>query len=257
MIGGGKMGQALVGGLIDSGWACADDLAIVEVLADQRAALTQRFPAVAIIDEPLAGVDALLALKPHHVVDTCRAIEDPRRIVSIAAGVTIGAIEAVMPAGTSVIRVMPNTPSLVGAGASALAGGTSAGDEDIAWAVSILDSVGEVVVVGESALDAVTGLSGSGPAYVFLVAEAMIDAGVSAGLAVDVATALTVQTLYGAGKLLAETGTRPAELRAAVTTPAGTTAAGLRVLEQRAVRAALIDAVQAATERSRELGAGG
>jgi pyrroline-5-carboxylate reductase len=152
---------------------------------------------------------------------------------------------------------MPNTPSLVGAGASALAPGISASDDDVAWAVGILEAVGAVAVVAESALDAVTGLSGSGPAYIFLIAEAMIDAGVAAGLPADVARLLAIRTIEGAGRLMVETGTAPSELRAAVTTPAGTTAAGLRVLEQRAVRGALIDAVAAAAERSRELGAGG
>jgi pyrroline-5-carboxylate reductase len=257
MIGGGKMGQALVGGLLDAGWAAPDELVVVEISADGRSALADRFPGVTVTDLPRPDVDAVVAVKPHHVLEVCRRLQSPRRVVSIAAGITLTAMEGALPAGTPVIRVMPNTPSLVGSGASALAGGTAAGDDDVAWAVGILEAVGAVAVVPESALDAATGLSGSGPAYIFLVAEALTDAGVSAGLPFDVAQLLAVRTIEGAGRLMAETGTSPAELRAAVTTPAGTTAAGLRVLEQRAVRAALIDAVDAAADRSRELGARG
>ena len=201
-----------------------------------------------------SAVDTMVAVKPHYVVDVCRGLEAPTRVLSIAAGVTIGAIESALPSGTPVVRVMPNTPALVGVGAAALAGGTTASADDVQWASDILGAVGEVVVVTEAQLDAVTGLSGSGPAYVFLVAEALIDAGVSAGLPADVARTLATQTLLGAATLLAQGDDSAAEQRAAVTTPAGTTAAGLRVLEQRAVRAAFIDAVHAATDRSRQLG---
>jgi pyrroline-5-carboxylate reductase len=150
---------------------------------------------------------------------------------------------------------MPNTPALVGAGAAAVAGGTHATDDDLAWAEAVLGAVGTVVRVPEAQLDAVTGLSGSGPAYVFLVAEALIDAGVLVGLPRPASRELAVQTLLGAARLLAETGEGPEALRAQVTSPGGTTAAGLRALESGGVRAALIDAVVAATERSRELGA--
>jgi len=152
------------------------------------------------------------------------------------------------------VRAMPNTPALVGAGAAAIAAGAAAGPDDQAWAESILEAVGTVVQVPEAALDAVTGLSGSGPAYVFLLAEALVEAGVLNGLSRDVSVQLASQTLLGAGRLLVESGQTAAELRANVTSPGGTTAAGLRVLEQRAVRAAVLDAVTAATERSRELG---
>jgi pyrroline-5-carboxylate reductase len=149
---------------------------------------------------------------------------------------------------------MPNTPALVGTGAAAVAPGSAATEDDLVWAEELLGAVGTVVRVEEPLLDAVTGLSGSGPAYVFLVAESMIEAGVLAGLPRDVSHALSVQTLLGAATLLAEGLDGPEALRAAVTSPGGTTAAGLQVLEQRGLRAAFLDAVVAATARSRELG---
>jgi pyrroline-5-carboxylate reductase len=151
---------------------------------------------------------------------------------------------------------MPNTPSLVRSGASAIAPGSAAGEDDLAWAEEVLAAVGVVERVDERLLDAVTGLSGSGPAYVFLLAEALIDAGVHAGLPRAVSRALTVQTLLGSARLLAESGDEPEALRAAVTSPGGTTAAGLRALEARAVRSAVLEAVLSAATRSRELGAG-
>ncbi|MCL4140623.1 UNVERIFIED_CONTAM: hypothetical protein GTU68_014269 [Idotea baltica] len=163
-------------------------------------------------------------------------------------------MEAALPSATPVMRSMPNTPALVGAGAAGLAGGSSASADDIEWASDILSSVGVAVEVSESMLDAVTGLSGSGPAYLFLVAEAMTDAGVAIGLTRDVAARLARQTIYGAGKMMVETGTEPAELRAGVTTPAGTTAAGLAALEDRGLRAAMAAAIKAAAQRSIELG---
>ena len=153
-----------------------------------------------------------------------------------------------------VVRAMPNTPALVGAGVAAIAPGRASGPAELDWAESILGSVGRVVRVSEAQLDAVTGLSGSGPAYVFLVTEALVEAGVLVGLARPVAEVLATQTVAGAGRLLVESGRSAADLRADVTSPGGTTAAGLRALEDRAVRAAFLDAVAAATARSAELG---
>ncbi len=248
------MGQALAGGLLGAGWAQASDLAIVEVAPEMRAVLTELFPGVTVVDQPLASTDTILATKPWVITDVAAELVEPGRIMSIAAGTTVAAIEAVVPPGTPVLRVMPNTPALVGAGASALAPGSSASEDDLAWGVSILDSVGKVDVVTEAQIDAVTGLSGSGPAYFFLIAEALADAGVAAGLARGTAEMLANQTMLGAARMLLETDDSASALRAGVTTPAGTTAAGLRVLEQQGVRAALIDAVLAATDRSRELG---
>jgi len=154
-----------------------------------------------------------------------------------------------------VVRAMPYSPALVRAGVTAIAPGSSAGEEDLAWAEEILSAVGVVVRVKESQLDAVTGVSGSGPAYVFLVAEALSDAGVLAGLPRDLANTLAFQTLLGSAQLLVQGGDSPADLRAAVTSPGGTTAAGTRELERGGVRSAFLEAVMAATERARELGA--
>ncbi len=254
MIGGGKMGQALLGGLIDAGWAPTGELAVVEVMAEQREVLSALWPEVTVIDRPMPSVDCVIAVKPHFVVDVCRQLSSPRRVLSIAAGITIEVMEEALPSGTVVLRSMPNTPALVGEGASALAPGTTASTHDLDWAAGILAAVGTTVEVSETQLDAVTGLSGSGPAYVFLLAEALTDAGVANGLSRDVAATLARQTIHGAGKLMVETGTEPAELRAGVTTPAGTTAAGLAQLEAGALRATVAAAVRAATERSIELG---
>ena len=251
------MGEALLGGLL-AGGRQAGALAVVEPVAARRAVLEGRFPGVAVSEGATPGQGIVLAVKPGAVPAAARAAGDAgcSRVLSIAAGVTIAALEAALPPGTPVIRAMPNTPALVGAGAAAVAAGTSAGDADLAWAEDVLGAVGIVVRVAEPLLDAVTGLSGSGPAYVFLVAEALIEAGVLVGLPRDVAGRLTVQTLLGSARLLAEGSEGPEALRAAVTSPGGTTAAGLAALEDRAVRAAFLAAVRAATARSRELGGG-
>ncbi len=254
VVGGGKMGLALVGGLVASGWADAASLAVVEASAAQRTAIAEQFPAVTVLDTPLQDTDTLLALKPWLTTEVAAALVAPRRVMSVAAGVTIGALEAAVPSGTPVIRAMPNTPALVGAGASAIAGGRHAVAADLDWATGLLSSVGIVEVVTEKQLDAVTGLSGSGPAYIFLVAEALTDAGVSVGLDRATAERLAGQTIYGAGKMLAESESSATELRAAVTTPGGTTAAGLGSLERHALRGAFLDAVAAATARSESLG---
>lgn len=254
------MGEALVAGLLDAGWD-PDALAVAEIDADRRHHLEARCKGVRVVPSPAwATADAdvvVVAVKPADVTEALTGCSETLRadalIVSIAAGVTIEQLEAAAP-GRPVVRAMPNTPALVRRGAAAIAGGTLASADHLATAERILDSVGIVVTVPEQLLDAVTGLSGSGPAYVFLVAEAMIEAGVLEGLPRDVAVALVHQTLLGAATLLAE-GEEPAEvLRAAVTSPGGTTAAGLRELEHHGVRAAFLSAVEAATRRSRDLG---
>ncbi len=250
------MGQALLQGLIEAGWAPPSDLAVVEVVPAQREALGRQFDGVTVLSEPLAATDTLLAVKPHLVTEVCAALERPTRVLSVAAGITLAAMEAALPAGTPVVRAMPNTPALVRTGAAGLAGGATAGDDDVAWAAAILGSVGVAEVVSEPLLDAVTGLSGSGPAYVFLLAEALTDAGVAMGLTRVVAGRLAAQTIAGAGRMLNTEGADPVELRAGVTTPAGTTAAGLGALEDGGLRATVAAAVRAATERSIELGRG-
>ena len=258
LVGGGRMGEALLTGLLAAGWAAPADLGVVEKLPERRADLAERFPGVAILDEPEKTDGAVVAVKPGDVESACAAIAAAGcgRVLSIAAGVTLVKLESALGGAVPVVRAMPNTPALVGAGAAAISPGSHATDDDLAWAESILTAVGVVVRVPEKLLDAVTGLSGSGPAYVFLVAEALIEAGVLAGLPRDVSTTLTNQTLLGAARLLTETGDGPEALRAAVTSPGGTTAEGLRVLETAGLRSALLEAVMAATERSRELGRG-
>jgi pyrroline-5-carboxylate reductase len=256
IVGGGRMGQALLGGLLAAGRA-AGELVVAEVSASRREELAAAYPGVAVVEAPVPAAGAVLVVKPADVAEAARAVADAgtQRVLSVAAGITTRAIEEAVGRPLPVVRAMPNTPALVGAGAAAISPGSLAGAEDLMWAEEILGAVGVVVRVPEKALDAVTGLSGSGPAYVFLVAEAMAEAGVLAGLPRDVAETLAFQTLIGSARLLVDSGDGPATLRAAVTSPGGTTAAGLRELERHGVRAAFLDAVTAAAERSRELGA--
>jgi pyrroline-5-carboxylate reductase len=256
VIGGGNMGAALLGGMLSSGVVPAAEVAVVEPVAARREQLSDMFAGVAVVAAVPACRSAVISVKPPDVpgVVTAAAAAGATRVLSVAAGVTTATLRAAAGAGVAVVRTMPNTPALVGEGVSAIAGGEGTTEDDLAWAERILAGVGLVVRVSESQLDAVTGLTGSGPAYVFLVAEALMDAGVAAGLPRAAAEQMVTQLLVGSAKLLAERGD-PAALRAMVTSPGGTTAAGVGVLEDRAVRAALIAAVRAATERSRELGA--
>lgn len=270
LIGGGKMGEALLGGLVAAGWSI-DDLGVAEKLEARADELRQAFPGLLVTGEPGPAQGHVLAVKPVDVPGVGRALaaleagsgprgvdghDGPAPVLSIAAGVRIEQLEAALAPGTPVVRAMPNTAALVGAGAAAIAAGHEATDQHMAWAEEVLGAVGVVVRVAEPLLDAVTGVSGSGPAYVFLMAEALIEGGVLAGLPRPVARTLAVQTLLGSARLLAESPDGPEALRAAVTSPGGTTAAGLRALESHAVRSAFLDAVMAATERSRELGQG-
>jgi len=257
IVGGGRMGDALLAGLLASGWAAPQEMQVVEELLARRDELVAARPGVTVAADPVPAQGAVLAVKPGDDETAGRALAEAgvRRVLSIAAGVRIADIERALGGGAAVVRAMPNTPALVGAGAAAIAPGARAGDDELAWAESILSAVGTVVRVPESLLDAVTGLSGSGPAYLFLVAEALVEAGVLAGLPRDVSVALTSQTLLGSARLLTESGDTAEQLRAAVTSPGGTTAAGLRALEAGGVRSAFLEAVMAATERSRPLGA--
>ena len=262
LVGGGRMGEALASGLLGAGWD-RDTIAIAEIEGDRRRVLEERLPGVRVVPSPAwAAAEAemlVVAVKPDDVagaLEACAAaLPEHALVLSLAAGVTIASIEASVP-GRPVVRAMPNTGALVGRGAAAIAAGTQATETHLEQAERVLGAVGVVVRVPEKLLDAVTGLSGSGPAYVFLLAEAMIEAGVLVGLPRATADALVRQTLLGAATLLAN-GESPETLRAAVTSPGGTTAAGLAELEAHGVRAAVLAAVDAATRRSRELGAPG
>lgn len=260
IVGGGNMGEALLSGLLDAGWCAPDELAVVEVVPSRRRELIERHRAVRVCDAVPPCNAALIAVKPQDVpaATSAAVAAGATRLLSIAAGVTIAALEAAAAATgaqVAVVRAMPNTPAMVRAGASAISPGTAAGEGDLAWAASILEAVGSVVRVPEHQLDAVTGLAGSGPAYVMLVAEALTEAGVLVGLPRDTARQLVTQTILGSARLLERSGELPEVLRANVTSPGGTTATGLRALEDRGVRAAFLEAVSAATQRSRELGA--
>jgi pyrroline-5-carboxylate reductase len=262
LVGGGRMGEALAVGLLDSGWE-ADELAVAEVDADRHHHLEARLPGVRVVRNPAwAAGDAqvlVLAVKPNDAVDAlascAEVLPDGALVLSIAAGVTIASLEAAAP-GRPVVRAMPNTGALVRRGATAIASGAHVTELELEICERVLGSVGVVVRVPEDQLDAVTGLSGSGPAYVFLVAEAMIEAGVLVGLPRDVSEQLVRETVLGAATLLADPDATPEALRAAVTSPGGTTAAGLAILETRGVRGAFLDAISAATRRSEELGQG-
>lgn len=255
VIGGGNMGAALLGGMIDSGVFAPSDLAVVEVLDARRDQLTTMFPGVAVVAEVPPCRGAVLAVKPGDApaAATAAVAAGATRLLSIAAGVVLTTLEQAAGEGIAVVRAMPNTPALVGKGTSAIAGGNAAGEADLAWAESILSAVGIVDRLPETLLDAFTGVAGSGPAYLFLVAEALTDAAVAEGITAETAERVVAQLLLGASTLLARDGD-PATLRKNVTSPGGTTAAGLAALERRDVRDAFGEAVRAATERSRELG---
>jgi pyrroline-5-carboxylate reductase len=263
LLGGGRMGEALLAGLLDAGWE-PEGMSVAEVDADRRRVLEERFPAVRVVPSPAWAVaDAglvVVAVKPSDVVaalEQCATtLPEGAMVLSIAAGVTLETLETAAP-DRPVVRAMPNTAALVRQGAAAIAAGKHATEADLDLAERVLGAVGVVVRVPEPLLDAVTGLSGSGPAYVFLVAEAMVEAGVLVGLSRETAAELVHQTLVGAATLLADGTEGPEALRAAVTSPGGTTAAGLQRLEAHGVRAAFLEAVEAATERSKELGRGG
>ena len=201
----------------------------------------------------------VLSVKPQIIDRICEqiapALEPRHLVVSVAAGVPVSVLESSLPPGTRVVRSMPNTPATVLAGATALAAGTHAKEADVAIARALFEAVGRVVVLEENLLDAVTGLSGSGPAYVMLIIEALADGGVKVGLHRDTALLLAAQTVYGSAKLLLETGEHPGRLKDMVTSPGGTAIAGLHTLESGGLRRTLIDAVETASRRSEELGA--
>lgn len=257
VVGGGRIGAALVGGLLRSGWVEPGDLAVAEKKESTRDELARRYEAVQVVEEPIEAQSAVLAVKPYDAEAAARhlaRIGAPPRVVSIVAGVTIDCLQSWLGPHVAVLRAMPNLPAVLGSAASAVAGGPSVTEDDFAWAESVLSSFGVVARVPESQLDAVTGLSGSGPAYVLMLVEAMVEAGVEQGLDREASRLLVTHTVLGTARLLAETGDPPEVLRAAVTSPGGTTAAGLRMLEKGNFRSTVIEGVAAAAQRSRDLG---
>ncbi|VBB06185.1 pyrroline-5-carboxylate reductase dimerisation [Lucifera butyrica] len=260
-IGGGAMAEALIKGMLKAGLVQPNQITVSDVVADRLSYLTNTYDISPCADaQQTAGkVDILfLTVKPqviNNVLDTIApAVSKSTIVISIAAGVTIATLQNKLPAGIAIVRVMPNTPVAVGAGMSAISLGKYANPQTGELAAAIFASVGRVVTVEESVMDAVTGLSGSGPAYAFVLIDALTDAGVRVGFSRQNALLLAAQTLYGAAKMVLDTGEHPAKLRDMVTSPGGTAIAGVHMLEQKGVRAALIDAVVAATNRSREMG---
>jgi len=261
-LGSGNMAEALVKGLLRAGVAAASEIVCSDRSEERGAFMAQRYGVRATRSNREAvqlSELVVLSVKPqvmNRLLDEVSPVLDASKLViSIAAGVPIAAIERKVGHGVRIVRTMPNTPALVGAGATALVAGEHATDDDLRQARALFDAIGKTVVVDEPLLDAVTGLSGSGPAYIFLVIEALSDAGVKVGLPRLVAQELAAQTVLGSAKLLIETGEHPGRLKDQVTSPGGTAIAGLHTLEAGGLRTTLMNAVEAATHRSRELGA--
>lgn len=260
-LGGGNMAEALIRGLIRGGHCEPSTISVSAPREERLTELRDRYGVYATannVEVVTRSQILVLSVKPQimrRVLDEISSsVSVDTLVVSVAAGVPIEAIEARLKHGVRVIRTMPNTPALVDAGATAISRGPHATDHDLALAKRIFDSVGISVVLEESLLDAVTGLSGSGPAYIFLILEALSDAGVKVGLSRRTAQLLAAQTVLGSAKLLIETNEHPGLLKDMVTSPGGTAITGLHTLEHGGVRTTLIDAVEAATRRSRELG---
>ena len=260
-VGGGNMGEALIRGLLAASLLTSDRLHVFDVVGSRMeylANLYQVQAAPSIGDLTGACHLIVLAVKPQNMA---AVLEELRLhlthevlVISIAAGVSLSTIAKGLPAGTPVVRVMPNTPAIVLQAASALSRGSHVKDAHMEQALALFRAVGTAIEVEEKWMDTVTGLSGSGPAYVLLVIESLIDAGVLMGLPRPVARELAVQTVLGTAKMVQETGNHPAELKDLITSPGGTTIRGLHVLEERGIRGTLKQAVEAATLRSRELG---
>ena len=256
------MGSALIKGVVRAGVAPAKRIWVAEPAAAARKALARETGVKVVADNAAAAKNArviILAVKPDVVPAALAQIKpvftQNHLLLSIAAGVTLAKLEAALPAGARVIRVMPNTPALVGAGAAGFALGSTATAADAALAQKILGAVGLAVQLPERLLDAVTGLSGSGPAYIYMVIESLSDGGVAMGLPRDIATRLAAQTVLGAAKMVLDTGLHPGVLKDQVTSPGGTTIEGIHALETGSLRATFMRAVKAATEKSKLLGA--
>lgn len=260
-IGGGNMAEALVKGLLHAEVMPPANIVVSDVKTDRLAHFTEEHGVRTTQDNHglVRQCDVIvLAVKPQ-VIDKVLAligadVASGKLVISVAAGVPVAAIEARLPDGAHVVRTMPNTPATVQAGATAIAPGSHATEADLELARELFSAVGRVVTLDESLLDAVTGLSGSGPAYVMLMIEALADGGVKVGLHRDTALLLAAQTVYGSAKLLLETGEHPGRLKDMVTSPGGTAIAGLHTLESGGLRRTLIDAVEVATNRAIALG---
>lgn len=260
-VGGGNMAEALLAGLLREGLTTPGCLVVSDPLASRRELLGRNFGVVVTADNQTAvrGADIVVLCVEPQVLDDVLAelassLEAHPLLISVAAGYPLSRMRDRLTAATRLVRAMPNTPSTIGQGVTAmsLAPGLSSGDQD--WARCLFESVGKVVIVEERLLDAVTGLSGSGPAYVFAMIEALADGGVLAGLPRSAAQQLAAQTVAGAARMVLEQGEHPALLKDRVASPGGTTITGLSQLEQGRLRATLISAVEAATRRSQELG---
>ena len=260
ILGAGVMGETLVSGLLRAGRA-PGDLLMSERRAERAAELHERYGVEVVSNLEAAKADTLmLVVKPQDMADLLDEIAPVVRpgqlVISLAAGITSASVEARLPDGVAVVRVMPNTPALVDEGMAAISRGTHCDEEHLVEAEDLLRATGKVIRVPEKQQDAVTAISGSGPAYLFFVVEAMIEAGVHLGLPRATASELVVQTVVGSAKLLRETGEHPTVLRERVTSPGGTTAAAVRELEDHKVRAAFMTALEAARNRSRALASG-
>jgi pyrroline-5-carboxylate reductase len=258
ILGVGVMGETLLSGLIRGGRP-AEDLVVGEKRAERAAQLTSTYGVrvVSNVDAAREADTVVLVVKPQDMADVLAeispALDAGTLVVSLAAGITTGFIEARLPDGVAVVRVMPNTPALVDEGMAAISPGTHCDEQHLAVAEALLSTTGRVIQVPENQQDAVTAISGSGPAYIFFVVEAMIEAGVHLGLPRVTASELVLQTVFGSATMLRETGEHPTVLRERVTSPGGTTAAAIRQLEDHKVRAAFMTAMEAARDRSRAL----
>ncbi|MDO4927936.1 MAG: pyrroline-5-carboxylate reductase [Corynebacterium sp.] len=262
ILGGGNIGTALLRGLLEHG-VCAKDICVSNRRAERSVELREAYGVAVTEDNTVAVAGAkvvFVCVKPYKITSVLSSIasaleleEDDCIIVSMAAGITISQLEEVVAAGTPLVRVMPNTPMQIGRGVSAIAAGRFCDAEQLGRVRELLSNVGTVIEVQESDMDAVTAVSGSAPAYLFLFTEAMIDAGVHLGLSRDVARQFAVSTFAGAAEMMAQTDAEPAVLRAQVTSPAGTTAAGIREFEESGMRGMVYRATAKVMQCSREL----
>lgn len=260
VIGAGHMAGAMIGGMVRSKLVPPKAIVATRRRTEALAELQKKWGVRTSTDNAKAAAEAdvvILAVKPQMAKPVMEALAGSVRkdqlVISVMAGVTTAAIAKALRADCAIVRAMPNTPCLVDAGATAIAAGARAGEKDLAKAEAVFGAIGKVVVLPESALDAVTGLSGSGPVYIYMVIEALIDGGVKMGIPRAVAAQLAAQTVFGAAKLVLETGKHPAILKDEVTTPGGTAISAIHVLEREGLRALLMDGVEAATRRSQEL----